>query len=352
MRKIIALMCCLAAMAQSLVAGDSRNLYVKTADGELKVYTYTAPGQITFANPPISIGDPQITESTETSFSAKVSMKFTVDQLKSTFSTAEVGVCFSSENTNPEVDNDAAVLLGTEIKDYTFTLQNLDSGTQYFYRPFVKLFGYVLYGETENITTQGTKPDYVIIDNRQFVDLGLQSGTKWARYNIGASAADLVGDYLAWGETAAKDEYTTSNYTVKKYNDSDGLYTLDENDDAAKALWGENCSMPTEEQCKELIEHCTWAKTTQTTASGETVTGFLGTSNYNKRTIFLPAAGGKIGTKTTKDGEYGYYWCNTRYADKSGFAYIMELTDSNKRTNYIGRDYGLQVRAVSTSSGD
>ncbi|MBR5067900.1 MAG: hypothetical protein IKX25_00720 [Bacteroidales bacterium] len=40
------------------------------------------------------------------------------------------------------------------------------------------------------------------------IDLGLPSGTKWASWNIGASASEEYGGYYAWGETEEKDYYT------------------------------------------------------------------------------------------------------------------------------------------------
>jgi hypothetical protein len=39
------------------------------------------------------------------------------------------------------------------------------------------------------------------------VDLGLPSGTKWAKCNVGATKPEESGDYYAWGETKEKDNY-------------------------------------------------------------------------------------------------------------------------------------------------
>ena len=38
----------------------------------------------------------------------------------------------------------------------------------------------------------------------EYVDLGLPSGLKWAKCNLGASKPSDYGDYYAWGETAPK----------------------------------------------------------------------------------------------------------------------------------------------------
>ena len=42
----------------------------------------------------------------------------------------------------------------------------------------------------------------------EYVDLGLPSGIKWAKRNLGASKPSDYGDYYAWGETEPKAEYT------------------------------------------------------------------------------------------------------------------------------------------------
>ena len=37
------------------------------------------------------------------------------------------------------------------------------------------------------------------IDNYEYVDLGLPSGTLWATCNVGASKPEEYGNYFAWG---------------------------------------------------------------------------------------------------------------------------------------------------------
>ena len=72
-----------------------------------------------------------------------------------------------------------------------------------------------------------------------YVDLGLS--VYWAATNIGATYPEEYGDYFAWGETEAKDNFTWENYkwcdgtksSITKYNAADGLTTLLPEDDAA-----------------------------------------------------------------------------------------------------------------------
>jgi len=74
----------------------------------------------------------------------------------------------------------------------------------------------------------------------EMVDLGLPSGTLWAKYNVGATCGTTVdswyGNYYAWGETeSGKDTYTWNNYslcngsetTLTKYNTLSAKGTVD-----------------------------------------------------------------------------------------------------------------------------
>lgn len=106
-----------------------------------------------------------------------------------------------------------------------------------------------------------------------FVDLGLPSGTLWAKWNVGASYPEEVGYSFTWGETK------------KPKNGKDVEYTrlgqvLEERDDAATANWGKNWRTPTKEEWDELIRCCSISWTNQ----GCNVVGRNGNS------VFLPCA--------------------------------------------------------------
>lgn len=177
-------------------------------------------------------------------------------------------------------------------------------------------------------------------ESGEWVDLGLPSGTLWATKNVGATTPEGYGDYFAWGETSPKSEYTWDNYTGKDIT-SDELPT---GRDAATANWGSNWRTPSLEQIKELINDCGWTWT-----SKKGVNGQLGTSKYNNKTIFLPAAGYRVGTSLNYVGASGYYWSRTHDAYgayslyfNSGEVYYYNYYDSSRR-------YGHSVRAVRVS---
>ena len=182
----------------------------------------------------------------------------------------------------------------------------------------------------------GTTPSPV-----EYVDLGLPSGLKWAKCNLGASKPSDYGDYYSWGETAPKADYdwptykwmqagkSNSNYITKytvadgqtwgiRYDSSgtfigDNKTVLDAADDAATANLGSPWRMPTDVEIKELRDNCTWTRTTQDGVNGYQVDG------PNGNAIFLPAAGYYKGTMRYERGS-GYYWSSSLHTDLSFFA--------------------------------
>ena len=192
-------------------------------------------------------------------------------------------------------------------------------------------------------------------DNHEYVDLGLPSGTLWATCNIGANSPEQYGDYFAWGETAPKDYYDWSTYkwcngtwdSLTKYNIQNYYGTVDNKeelepaDDAAQANWGLSWQMPTMAQQEELHEHCNWQWTTM-----NGVNGYLGTGPSGK-TLFLPAAGYKEGTRIVTEGTFGYYWSHSLYYGMSLYAYYqLFFSGSSPSWNKQERSFGLSIRPV------
>ena len=170
---------------------------------------------------------------------------------------------------------------------------------------------------------------------------------KWATFNIGALAPEEYGDYFAWGETEPKAEYSWENYkwcdgtasNMIKYNKTDGLTTLDLDDDVAHVNWGGNWRMPTDAEFTELREKCTWTWTTQNGVNGYKVVG------PNGNFIFLPAAGYMSGA-LYRVGSRCYFWSSSLNTSSLDNAYRMrfDLSSVNWRYNY--RYYGFIIRPV------
>ena len=192
-------------------------------------------------------------------------------------------------------------------------------------------------------------------DNHEYVDLGLPSGTLWATCNVGANSPEQYGDYFAWGETAPKEVYTWETYkwcngtwdSLTKYNFQNYYGTVDNKkelepaDDAAQANWGLSWQMPTKAQQDELHEHCNWQWTTM-----NGVNGYLGTGPSGK-TLFLPAAGYKDGTRIVSEGEFGYYWSHSLFYGMSLYAYNqLFFSGSSPSWNKQERSFGISIRPV------
>lgn len=101
------------------------------------------------------------------------------------------------------------------------------------------------------------------------VDLGLNSGLLWAKYNMGATEPTELGDHYAWAENSTKKKYTANNYKyykwgeyelkrIKKYNEEDGKTVIEPDDDAARVNLGVGYRIPTQEDWKELLDDCIW----------------------------------------------------------------------------------------------
>ena len=196
-----------------------------------------------------------------------------------------------------------------------------------------------------------------------WVDLGLPSGLLWASRNIGASEPTADGQYFAWGETQSKPVYSWETYAygysyseLTKYCNNeyfgyngytDDLTTLQPDDDAATANWGNGARTPTKEEIKELCDNCSSEWVTLNGAKGRKFTGTNGNS------IFIPAAGYLEGDGSNNAGSMGFYWSATLSTDGyPNIAWQLEINQGTARaTNSTGyhRYYGLPVRAVRTA---
>lgn len=77
-------------------------------------------------------------------------------EVKSLSVAFEVGVCYSKNNAVPTIKDDC-LFLGSELKSYTFTLKSLEAGTDYFFRPYMKLGSVIFYGDVASAKTLGAK---------------------------------------------------------------------------------------------------------------------------------------------------------------------------------------------------
>lgn len=189
-----------------------------------------------------------------------------------------------------------------------------------------------------------------------YVDLGLPSGTKWAKYNVGATSETGKGDYFAYGEIQPKSNYDwstylygTGMYDVIKYTAS-GYTVLQPEDDVAYSTLGGKFRMPTNAELDELksTTNCDWSW--QSNYNGSGINGYLVTSKiagYTSNSIFLPATGWMDGStlKDTSNGSYRSSNLDTSNPYSAGYLIFKpEAVDWDKVGRF--RDDGLSVRPV------
>ena len=196
----------------------------------------------------------------------------------------------------------------------------------------------------------------------EYVDLGLPSGLKWAKCNVGAEKETDYGDYFMWGSTGPNtaDECTWVSYkycdgpydTLTKYNTSslygenpDNITTLESVDDAASQIMGGDWRMPTKDEIQELIDNTDseWVEDFNGTGvNGRKFTSKTNTSKY----IFIPAAGVCGDGSVYNVGYYGYVWSSSLGTSYSANAWYLYFNSGSCYMSYSNRCDGLSVRGV------
>lgn len=166
----------------------------------------------------------------------------------------------------------------------------------------------------------------------EFVDLGLPSGTLWSKYNLGVEHDELdkqqgvyelkhnwYGGYYSWGETEPKksgDKATHTNYKfyrgkdgnpddITKYNNEDGLKSLELEDDAAN-VENKHYMIPSSNDFDELFKHTEHSVSEYNYSGVKMLSGMIFKSKVNDNEIFIPFtayfdnSGGRL--------YEGYYW--------------------------------------------
>lgn len=113
-------------------------------------------------------------------------------------------------------------------------------------------------------------------NGHEYVDLGLPSGTMWAKCNVGAATPEDRGDFYAYGEI-----YPNTNYSTSTYTGEQGDF-LPAEADVASVFWGGGWHIPTIAEMDELRFYCIW----EWNGQGYIVTGPNGCS------IFIPVNNG------------------------------------------------------------
>lgn len=202
-------------------------------------------------------------------------------------------------------------------------------------------------------TTDGTNLSVsLVIDFEGAVDLG--TSVKWSTMNIGASSREDFGAYYRWGETEAVSHdplddnykwgyiyaygkwYYSKYVTDSQYGESgftDGLATLEKEDDVAQVELGGNWRMPTWAEFNELLDACEVTKITTDTQAPY----WLFTSKANERQIRFPYL--------TNGSVFGCWSSSLNESNNRG-AGLMDLSNETPQIKSSGRANEQQVRPV------
>ena len=241
-------------------------------------------------------------------------------------------------------------------------LTGLTAGTDYYVMPYVTLDEDTYYASMAGSFSTLAHIDYA---TPELVDLGLPSGTKWASFNLGATAPEQEGYYYAFGETypqapassvnkywAYYDRATKYSTSALRGNVVDLLTVLEASDDAATVNLGESWRTPTRYDFQELLAH-----TTATPESGG-VRYTSTVSGYESNSIFLPSCQFYDGSNSGLQSDHDYYMTASLSATTQGnpgrnpenFNGIW-LWASDTHTvspiDWHSRRYGLNIRPVS-----
>ena len=200
------------------------------------------------------------------------------------------------------------------------------------------------------------------IKEYEYVDLGLPSGLKWAKCNVGAEKETDYGYYFQWGgiEDKSNANCDWSSYkhgdgsNFSKYNPVlngysgtiDGKVTLDLEDDAATQIMGGDWRLPTKDEIQELIDNTDseWVEDFNGTGvNGRKFTSKADTSKY----IFFPAAGGCDQRSVYDVGSYGDVWSSSLNISNPYSAWYLVFNSVNCGMGRFGNRYiGRSVRGV------
>ena len=195
-----------------------------------------------------------------------------------------------------------------------------------------------------------------------YVDLGLPSGLKWAKCNVGAEKETDYGYYFQWGDIEDKSnadcswesyKYCNGSFdTLTKYNifplfgeKPDDKTKLDSEDDTATQIMGGDWRMPTQTEIQELLENTEneWVED----YNGTEINGMKFTSKIDKsKYIFIPAAGICRDGSLDYVGSSGGVWSSSLKDDYPNLAWYLYFNSGDCYIYGSRRCIGQSVRGV------
>ena len=200
-----------------------------------------------------------------------------------------------------------------------------------------------------------------IANDQLYVDLGLPSGLKWAKCNVGAKKETDYGYYFMWGSTTPNTK-TKCNWKHAPFNnglsDYDEEYFnthnsewLDSKDnlkpefDAAYKATNGIARMPTHEDFQELLDNTINEWIEDYNGTGVNGRKFTSKTDESKH-IFIPAAGICNCGSVNYVGGIGYVWSSSLYTSNTDYTWNLSFYSDNCYMNLYKHCYGQSVRGV------
>ena len=195
-------------------------------------------------------------------------------------------------------------------------------------------------------------------NGKDYVDLGLTSGTLWATMNVGATSETIYGDYFMWGSTTPNTD-TPCNWANAPFNNGSSDYNetyfssvkdtvcpngvLAKEYDAARANMGGDWRMPSRALMEELMEETENEWVTNYTGTGVNGRKFTGP---NGNSIFIPASGRRLDSSIGNQGRSGRIWSSSLVTSLPRDAWYL-ISDSVYASGFNdNRCLGFVVRGV------
>ena len=195
------------------------------------------------------------------------------------------------------------------------------------------------------------------MDSTEWVDLGLPSGTFWAKCNLGATSETAYGNYYMWGSITPNtaSECTWQNapfnggntdYNADAFNQVKNTVCpnniLAKGYDAAYKATNGAARMPTQTDFQELIDNTTKEWTQMSSVNGWKFTSKTDTSKY----IFIPAAGYYGNGSVNNVGYFGDVWSSSLNTSYPNGAWYLNFGSDKCNMNHSSRCQGQSVRPV------
>lgn len=185
---------------------------------------------------------------------------------------------------------------------------------------------------------------------KDFVDLGLPSGTLWAKCNVGATSPEQAGLYFSWGNVDGYRPVNDSFSGVYDFDQATYAQTpgstltgnIDLPNDAARFNMGKPWRMPTRVDLQELIDNCTFTYLLYNSKYCIKVQ-----SNINQKYIIIPCAGYARDENINYLGRFCYVSSSTRAGGSVFWALLLRDNNTYQMQN-VGKFFGLNIRAVHT----